>query len=316
MYSLEGYGKMASDRVRLEAYLAALAQTVTNGSVVVDLGCGPGMFALHACRLGARRVYAIEPGDTIQIARDLAASNGYTDQIEFIQELSTEATLPDRADVIVADLRGILPFYGTSVSSMIDARDRFLAPGGALIPQSDRLVGTLLHAPATYQRNVLSWAVPLHGFDTSVIQRMMANGVYKIRTSADNYVADPVEIGRIDYRTATTPAFRGEGTWRVTRSGTAHGLGIWFDTDLFNGTGFSNAPGLPEVLYGVAFFPFLEPFNVRIGDEVDAQIDADPVGSDYVWRWRLALNGSMKSEQSTFFGMPLSSDSLQRISCI
>src|SRR5436190_11625821 len=151
MYSLEGYGKMASDKIRLEAYLAALAQTVTNGSVVDDLGCGPGMFALHACRLGARRVYAIEAGDTIQIDRDLAASNGLTGQIEFIQELSTEASLPERADVIVADLRGILPFYGTSVSSMIDARERFLAPGGSLIPQSDRLIGTLLHAPANYE---------------------------------------------------------------------------------------------------------------------------------------------------------------------
>src|SRR5258708_39533220 len=114
MYSLEGYGKMASDRIRLQAYLAALARTVKNGSVVVDLGCGPGLFALHACRLGARKVYAIEPGETIQIARDLASSNGFEDRIEFIQALSREITLPERPNVIVADLRGILPFYGTS----------------------------------------------------------------------------------------------------------------------------------------------------------------------------------------------------------
>src|SRR5436190_17506547 len=85
MYSLEGYGKMASDPIRLEAYLTALARTVENGHVVVDLGCGPGLFALHACRLGARKVYAIEPGDTIQVARDLASSNGFDDRIDFLQ---------------------------------------------------------------------------------------------------------------------------------------------------------------------------------------------------------------------------------------
>ena len=314
MYSLEGYGRMASDRIRQDAYLSALEHTVRKGSVVVDLGCGPGMFALHACRLGARKVYAIEPGETIQIARDLASSNGFDHRIEFIQEFSREVTLPERADVIVADLRGILPFYGTSVASMIDARERFLAPGGALIPQSDRLFGALLNAPETYQRNVLAWEAPLQGFDISVIQRMTANSIYKIRTSNDEYLADPVQIGHIDYRAAATPAFRGEGTWKISRSGSACGIGIWFDTELVNGTGFSNAPGLPEVLYGVAFFPFLEPFIVHAGDELHARIDADPVGTDYVWRWTSALNGNLKFEQSTFFGMPVSSDSLQSIS--
>jgi len=177
MYSLEGYGKMASDRIRLEAYLVALERSVTDGSVVVDLGCGPGMFALHACRLGARKVYAIEPGEVIQVARDLVLSNGFSGRVEFLQEFSTAVTLPERADVIVADLRGILPLYEASVSSMIDARERFLAHSGMLIPQSDALFGALLSVPETYQRNVLAWEVPLQGFDTSVIQRLTANSI-------------------------------------------------------------------------------------------------------------------------------------------
>src|SRR5947209_410431 len=134
MYSLEAYGKMASDEIRTGAYLEALRRTLTTDSVVVDLGCGPGIFALYACRLGARKVYAIEPSESIQIARDLAEANGLSSRIEFIQDLSTNVTLPERADVIVADLRGVLPFYGASVSSMIDARERFLAPGVTLIP--------------------------------------------------------------------------------------------------------------------------------------------------------------------------------------
>jgi protein arginine N-methyltransferase 1 len=119
VYTLEGYGKMVADKVRIDAYLVALQRTVTRKSIVIDLGCGPGLFALHACRLGAKRVYAIEPGDCIQIARDLSEANGFSGRIEFIQELSTKVTLPERADVIVADLRGILPLYGASLPSMI-----------------------------------------------------------------------------------------------------------------------------------------------------------------------------------------------------
>lgn len=314
MYSLEGYGKMASDRLRSEAYLAALGRTVRQGSVVVDLGCGPGMFALHACRLGARKVYAIEPGDSIQIARDLAQANGFSDRIECIQALSAEVTLPEPADVIVADLRGILPFYGQSLSSMIDARQRFLAPGGVVIPQSDRVWGALLQAPETYQRSVLSWETALHGFDRSVIQALTANSIYKIRTSPDEYLAAPAPIAAINYQSTDSSLCRGKGLWTVSHDGTAHGLGLWFDTVLAEGAVFSNAPDRPELLYGVAFFPFQQPLPVRAGDELHVQIDADPVGADYIWRWNSTLNGRSRFEQSTFFGMPLSADSLRRIS--
>jgi len=38
MYTLKGYGDMIVDRIRIEAYVQALRQTVRPGSVVVDIG--------------------------------------------------------------------------------------------------------------------------------------------------------------------------------------------------------------------------------------------------------------------------------------
>src|SRR5688572_11008807 len=102
MYSLPAYGKMIVDAVRMDAYVRAMCQTIRPGSVVIDLGCGPGLFALIACQLGARRVFAIEPNNIIQVARDTAREHGFSDRIEFIQELSTKVTLPEQADVIVS----------------------------------------------------------------------------------------------------------------------------------------------------------------------------------------------------------------------
>ena len=103
MYSLAGYGQMIEDRVRLDAYARALRKTVRPGSVVLEIGTGPGIFAVLACQLGARRVYAIEPTPIIQVAREIAAANGCADRIEFIEDLSTRVTLPIQADVIVSD---------------------------------------------------------------------------------------------------------------------------------------------------------------------------------------------------------------------
>ena len=47
-YTLGGYGQMMADRVRMDAYAAALEQAVRPGCVVLDVGTGTGMMALIA----------------------------------------------------------------------------------------------------------------------------------------------------------------------------------------------------------------------------------------------------------------------------
>ncbi|HEU4934552.1 MAG TPA: 50S ribosomal protein L11 methyltransferase, partial [Pyrinomonadaceae bacterium] len=150
MYSVHFYGQMLRDATRMEAYTAALRRVVKPDSVVMDLGCGPGVFALLACKLGARRVYAVEPENIVGLAREAAAANGFSDRIEFFEKLSTEITLPEPATVIISDLRGVLPWFEQNVSSIIDARERLLAPGGVLIPHRDVLWASVVEAPEQY----------------------------------------------------------------------------------------------------------------------------------------------------------------------
>ena len=75
VYSLYGYGEMIADRVRMNAYAEALRQTVKPGSVVLEIGTGPGIFAILACQLGAGRVIAIESDEIIQVARPFHECN-------------------------------------------------------------------------------------------------------------------------------------------------------------------------------------------------------------------------------------------------
>ena len=96
-YDIYAYGRMVRDRVRTDAYVEALRESIGSNSVVLDIGTGVGILALLACKFGARKVYAVDPNDAIQIARELAAVNGYADRIEFIQNLSTRITLPEPA---------------------------------------------------------------------------------------------------------------------------------------------------------------------------------------------------------------------------
>src|SRR2546429_2688508 len=105
MYSLRAYGSMIADRIRVDAYAEALRRTVRQESIVAEIGTGPGVFAVLACQLGAERVFAIEPAEIIQLAREVAAANGCAGRIEFFEGLSNRVTLPARADVILSDLR-------------------------------------------------------------------------------------------------------------------------------------------------------------------------------------------------------------------
>jgi type I protein arginine methyltransferase len=126
-YRVSSYGQMILDRGRTAAYAAALKRRVAPGSVVADIGAGTGtgVFSLLACQYGARRVYAIEPDDAIGLARECAVANGYAERIRFLQAVST--------------LQRHLP-------SIVDARERLLAPGGVLIPQRDVLWATAVEA--------------------------------------------------------------------------------------------------------------------------------------------------------------------------
>ena len=288
-----------ADALRMDAYIRAMRQTIKPGSVVVDLGSGPGVFALMACQLGARRVFAIEPNDVIQIGRDAAREHGFDDRIEFIQQLSTEITLPERADVVVSDLRGILPCYGHHLPSIVDARSRFLAPGGVLIPARDRLWIAVVEVPEKYDEIVKPWN------DSNLLsgRNLALNSWGKIRVKPENLLSESVCWQEIDYHNVTESNFRENMSLTAAREGTAHGFVVWFDADLGEGIGFSNAPGAEELIYGQGFFPFAKPINVASGDRVDVRLEARLIGDHYVWRW---------NDQSTLLGVPFSTSELRK----
>jgi protein arginine N-methyltransferase 1 len=111
MYELDDYGAMIADRVRTNAYAGAIMRAVKPGDVVLEIGCGPGLFSLLACRAGAKRVYAMESNASVAFARELVVANGYAERIEILHGSSRQLDLPERANVILSDIRGVLPLW-------------------------------------------------------------------------------------------------------------------------------------------------------------------------------------------------------------
>ena len=317
MYSVSAFGSMIADEVRMSAYVQALEKHVKPDSVVLDIGTGTGIFALLACRFGARKVYAVEPNEAIQVARELAAANGYADRIEFIEDLSTRVTLPEQANVILADLRGVLPLYDHNLPTMLDARARLLAPGGVMIPQRDSLWVALVSAPDLYEPYVKPWEEQSYGLNTQAARRIVVNSWGAGRAKPEQLLTSPQLWTEIDYTNITDANAQGELTWTMHQAGIAHGLCVWFDTVLTDGIGFSNAPGGGAKVYGSAFFPLNKPFDLELEDCVTVQLRADLVGDDYIWSWNTlvkGVDGTIKSEfkQSTFFSAAISPKQLRK----
>jgi protein arginine N-methyltransferase 1 len=316
MYSIYSYGRMLANTPRLHAYVAALTETVTSDSVVLDLGCGPGYFALLAAQLGARRVYAIEPDPVIQFARDAASANGLSARIEFFECLSTEVTLSEKANIVVSDLRGVLPFYQQNLPSIIDARNRLLAPGGVLIPKRDLLWAAVVEAPDRYQDIVAPWQES--NFDLSAARTAATNTWRKAHLKPDQLLVSPVCWATLNYYELGSLDCKAEISWPAERSGTAHGFCVWFDSELVGNIGFSNHPKESELIYGNGLFPFPHPVEVAKGDRIELQLNADFIRDDYVWRWNTTiLDGESQQKkagfkQSTLYGVALSPGKLHK----
>jgi protein arginine N-methyltransferase 1 len=318
-YDIHSFGRMIRDNVRTDAYAEALRSCVGPNSVVLDMGTGVGIWALLACQFGARKVYAVDPNEAIQVAREIAAANGYSDRIEFIEDLSTKITLPEPADIIVTEMHGILPMFEQNLPSIIDARQRLLAPGGTIIPQRETLWAVPVEAPESYEEVALPWSNRPYGLNMQPAMRIATNSWFKSKIPPQALLGEPKCWATLDYRNVDSPNVAGKLSWTATRTGTGHGIAVWFDTVLVDGIGFSNAPGCPETVFSQAFFPWAEAVAISPGDTISVALRADLVRDYHLWRWDTTVcgqgsAGKVKSnfKQSTFFDLPISSELLHK----
>ena len=158
--SIEFHRRMLADRVRHEAFRAALKQAITPGrSTVADIGAGTGVLAFFARELGAREVWLYDPGPALGLAEAVAARNGI-EGLHFVPERSLDVADPPRVDVVVAEVLGNFAYEEDVLETLRDAR-RFLAAGRHADSRVDRAVGRARHGGPLRAR-------PSHAGATSV----------------------------------------------------------------------------------------------------------------------------------------------------
>ena len=113
---------------------------------MLDIGSGTGIWAIAAALSGADRVVAVERDALlIPIIKNNLRENGVSDRVEVIHANSRRLKLNERFDLIVSETIGNQAFEEEIVPIMNDARQRFLKPGGVLIPSQVAFVAAAAH---------------------------------------------------------------------------------------------------------------------------------------------------------------------------
>lgn len=119
-----GTGLHATSQLCLEALEAAHVA----GATVLDVGCGTGILAIGAARLGAQQVYAVDLDPVaVRAATQNAADNGLDDRIDVLESNLLSAAPDIHYDVIVANL------LRDPVIALTPHASRALLPGGRFI---------------------------------------------------------------------------------------------------------------------------------------------------------------------------------------
>ena len=304
-----------ADAVRVDAYRRAIAEVVGPGAVVLDLASGTGILGLLACAAGAARVYAMEQSGLVELARQVAAANGFADRVTVLKGVSRDLVLPERVDAIVCDQIGHFGVEARLVPDLADARDRFLKPGGALVPARVELVVAPIDAPALYQQ-IDFWTGRPCGFDFSAARLWAANSGYPTEFSRDQLIGRPVSSAAIDTRTMTTAPFECRAALAVARAGTLHGVGGWFSARLSPSATLTNSPiASTRIARRQAFFPIDRPVAVARGDEVRVRMHIVPADLVVTWDVEVWTGAERRAafRHSTLKGMLLSREELRRM---
>ena len=266
------------------------------GDVVVDLGCGTGILGLLACEAGAGRVYCIDEGPMLDVARRVAAQCGFAERFSFLAGHSQEVELPELADLVVADQMSPFGVGAGLLESFADARRRFLKPAGCLLPCALELWLAGVIQPA-FRAQFAAIERNVQALDFDHFEHLLLNDPRCLSIAEEHVWTRPALLASIDLGSAEPDLVSGSVSLTATRAGMLDGLGGWFVSNLATGIECTNSPLDPNSIgRSCLFLPFEKPIDVTSGETLLVNVTVSSRRVFYAWHVRrLGVDGTEKT---------------------
>lgn len=279
--------EMLASSIRTNAYLSRLYDYIPVGGTALDFGTGTGVFA-QAMSDYAAVVYAIDhSAPMIALARAIARRNN-RQNIVFIQSHSSDVQLPEQVDLIVHEQMGSYLIDEAMIPNVIDLRDRWLRPGGRILPNYFELyVEPIQLIPAW--RVPFIWEQRLDGMRTNHVSDLIRSGAGVRRRRLVPYSAIDTVLGHVEpawtfdlERLASSDIPASLHIDReIAVSGRLDGLAVWFSAGTSRETWFSTHPSVPQIPWPLPI-ERLETREVRQGDRLRYTVTMRPTTLDEI----------------------------------
>lgn len=313
--------EMLSDKVRMDAYGQAILKnpSLLNGAVVMDVGCGTGILSLFSAKAGASRVIAVEASAKMaavasQVAKDnglwLSKSQSGVDGPQkgvievvhgMVEEIDKAVELqPHSVDILLSEWMGYCLLYESMLGSVLYARDQWLKPGGAILPDT----ATIFVAGFGKGATSLPFWENVSDFDMSCIGKELVIDAARIpivdvvdsqdlvTSSAilQSFDLATMKPNEVDFTaTATLELKPNASENRLTHSNSetccwCYGVVLWFETGFTSRfcreipTVLSTSPYTPTTHWSQTILTFREPIAMGFGEENRGKVEA--IGTD------------------------------------
>jgi len=278
--------EMLSDSVRTSSYRDALinnAETVKD-TLVLDIGCGTSILSMFAAQAGAKSVVGVDCSDIIYQAMDIVRENKMEDRVKLVKGRLEETELPyEKFDIIVSEWMGYFLLFEGMLDSVLAARDKFLAPGGQVLPSRCTIQMCAISDQERYDRLVSFWS-DVYGYKMSCMKSPLLEEA-SVEVVPEQYVVSNTAcVLELNINTCNVADTEFSSTFDLQITKNCHLTGIlgYFDTffDLPSPVMFSTGPHTKPTHWKQTVFFLPEKLSVQENQVVSCKIVCKRMKSD------------------------------------
>ncbi|XP_030056571.1 protein arginine N-methyltransferase 3 [Microcaecilia unicolor] len=272
--------EMLKDKVRTESYRDFMYQNshLFKDKVVLDVGCGTGILSMFAAKAGAKKVIGVDQSEIIYQAMDIVRMNQLENVISLIKGRIEDVALPvEKVDIIISEWMGYFLLFESMLDSVIYAKQKFLAEGGSVYPDTCTISLVAVSDTKTHAEKLDFWD-NVYGFNMSCMKKAVLPEAVVEVLNPDTLASQPCVVKHIDCLAVTIPDldFSSDFTLLITRSSVCTAIAGYFDVIFERNSSsrvvLSTGPQCMKTHWKQTVFLLEKPIAVTVGDVLKGKI--------------------------------------------